>query len=155
MTNFFNYRIDSSLEEIKLNKNVQKIEAEAFAGCKLFTTLTSNQKLTDIDKTSFNNSGLNLIYGYKDTYTQTYAQDNNIPFIDIEEQVVPEIFVGDVNGDGKVNIQDLMNLMYYISGMTDLNENLRANADINKDGKINIQDLMRLMYYISGKITEL
>lgn len=96
-----------------------------------------------------------MIYGYKDTETQTYAQDNNIPFIDIEEQVVPEIFIGDVNGDGKVNIQDLMKLMYYISGMTDINENSKANADINKDGKINIQDLMRLMYYISGKITEL
>ena len=61
----------------------------------------------------------------------------------------------DIKKNKKVNIQDLMKLMYYISGMTDLNENSSANSDINKDGKINIQDLMRLMYYISGKITEL
>lgn len=52
--------------------------------------------------------------------------------------------IGDVNGDGKVNLTDITSVVSYILGndTSELNINL---ADVNKDGKINISDVTCLV----------
>ena len=52
---------------------------------------------------------------------------------------------GDVNGDGKVNILDLMQVAQYIVGVEGA-----SGADVNGDGKTNILDLMAIAQYIVG-----
>ena len=53
--------------------------------------------------------------------------------------------VADVNGDGKVNIIDLMQIAQYIVGVEGA-----SGADVNGDGKANILDLMLVAQYIVG-----
>ncbi len=53
--------------------------------------------------------------------------------------------VADVNGDGKVNIIDLMQIAQYIVGVEGA-----SGADVNGDGKMNILDLMLVAQYIVG-----
>ncbi len=53
--------------------------------------------------------------------------------------------IADVNGDGKVNILDLMQFAQYIAGVEGT-----SGADVNGDGKANILDLMAIAQYIVG-----
>lgn len=53
--------------------------------------------------------------------------------------------LADVNGDGKVNVVDLMQIAQYVVGVEGTN-----GADVNGDGKMNILDLMLIAQYIVG-----
>ena len=57
----------------------------------------------------------------------------------------PENYIlGDVNGDGSVNVQDIVLTVNMILGTIDSN----SNADINNDGGINIQDVILIINII-------
>ena len=55
---------------------------------------------------------------------------------------------GDVNGDGKVNLRDVIRLNQYVAGWkVTVVEN---STDINGDGKVNLRDVIRLNQYVAG-----
>ncbi len=61
----------------------------------------------------------------------------------------PQYLKGDINHDGYVNINDIMQIVNHILGMavTDFDENL---ADFNQDGDINVIDVMEVVLVILG-----
>jgi cysteine-rich repeat protein len=52
-------------------------------------------------------------------------------------------YIADLNGDGKVNLEDFSILLYYWGTSTPL-------ADLNGDGKVDLQDLSIMLYYWTG-----
>ncbi len=60
---------------------------------------------------------------------------------------LPEVLPGDLNGDGKIDVADLIRLKKYIAGDS---VELKTSGDLNDDGDINIADLIRLKKYIAG-----
>ena len=54
---------------------------------------------------------------------------------------------GDVNGDGRVNGFDLIQLRKYLAGMEA--EFIDVNANVNGDDKVSILDLIRLRHYLA------
>ena len=68
----------------------------------------------------------------------------------IEVTASSDIKYGDVNGDGKVNGQDLVRLRKYLNGE---NVDIGPGANVNGDaeGKVNGQDLIRLRKYLNGE----
>ena len=54
------------------------------------------------------------------------------------------ISCGDINNDGVVNIEDLVQIVNYITGDGDLNEDQLCRADINGDGYVDLLDLVTL-----------
>ncbi len=68
----------------------------------------------------------------------------------IVEDVEVVILKGDVNGDGKITITDLVMLHLTISGVSTFDEFVNRNADLNGDGKISITDLVMLHLLIAG-----
>jgi hypothetical protein len=58
---------------------------------------------------------------------------------------------GDGNGDGKVDILDLVRLRKYI--MRDTSDIDSANSDVTGDGLVNSQDLVRMRKYLAGDPT--
>ena len=57
--------------------------------------------------------------------------------------------LGDVNGDGVVNIQDVVRLLNHVN-----KRNVFADAshcDINQDGIVNIQDVVRLLNHVNKR----
>ena len=55
--------------------------------------------------------------------------------------------LGDVNGDGKVNIQDVIRLLNHVNKSDVFAD--ASHCDINQDGKINIQDVIRLLNHVN------
>ncbi|MDE5948856.1 MAG: dockerin type I repeat-containing protein, partial [Prevotella sp.] len=60
------------------------------------------------------------------------------------ERALPTDMLGDVNGDGRINIQDVAMLTGYINGRR-YDSFIKKNADINGDGRINIADVALLV----------
>ena len=59
--------------------------------------------------------------------------------------------IGDVNGNGKIDINDVVKTAAHIKARKLLSEKGMKAADINADGKINITDLTLLAAHIKGK----
>ena len=58
--------------------------------------------------------------------------------------------LGDVSGDGVINVLDLMYLANYFAKGETIN---KENADVNKDGSLDVRDLMFLANVFAGKET--
>ena len=56
---------------------------------------------------------------------------------------------GDVNGDGRRNVSDIMLIVNYILGQTSEDFNTIV-ADLNNDGNVNVSDIMILVNIILG-----
>jgi len=56
---------------------------------------------------------------------------------------------GDVNGDGKVNVGDIMAVINVMAGVG--GEAEKAAADINGDGAVNVGDIMAVINIMAGK----
>lgn len=65
-----------------------------------------------------------------------------------------ETLLGDVNGDTKINVADLIKLRSYILHTVTEDEISKTNADVNGDTKINVADLIQIRSYILHIITE-
>ena len=64
------------------------------------------------------------------------------------------VVLGDTNGDGKANINDIMQINKHRLNINQLDGEYNAAGDVNKDGTINIQDILELNKYRLKKITE-
>ncbi len=73
---------------------------------------------------------------------------------DGEEVPVTEAALGDVTGDGVINVNDVMLLFQYANKQTSALAYASA-ADVTGDGVINVNDVMRLFQYANKQITSL
>lgn len=62
--------------------------------------------------------------------------------------------VGDVNGDGKVDLTDARLAMQHYNGIKTLDAAQQKRADTNGDNKVNLIDVKRIMQYYNGEIEE-
>lgn len=62
------------------------------------------------------------------------------------------VLLGDVNGDGVVNINDALLIARYTAGLNPSPFNIAA-ADVNKDGATNINDALLIARYTAGLIS--
>ncbi|MCD8017486.1 MAG: dockerin type I repeat-containing protein [Oscillospiraceae bacterium] len=68
----------------------------------------------------------------------------------------PEYTLGDVNGDGAVDIKDVTALARYVVGIVEISDTtLLGNADVNQDEAVDIKDVMLLARYVAGIIDTL
>ena len=65
----------------------------------------------------------------------------------------PIAFLGDANGDGAVNMKDVLTLRKQIAGMTVFCH--VENADVNEDGDFNMKDVLMLRKFLANIIDKL
>ena len=63
--------------------------------------------------------------------------------------------VGDINGDGYINSNDVLAIRSALISETELFETQRKNGDVNADGELTEQDAKIILRYITGDITKL
>ena len=59
--------------------------------------------------------------------------------------------IGDVNGDGKLSIGDVTNLINVLLVGDNLSADSDVNCDVNCDGKVSIGDVSALIEILLGK----
>lgn len=62
----------------------------------------------------------------------------------------PEYDLGDVNGDGTIDIEDAVAVIQHINGITPLTDEQEERADVSKDKNIDIDDAVTLISFVNG-----
>ena len=100
---------------------------------------------TSINEPEFNSNGL-----------QIFLQENNVDFEKIMIEHLddsPDIYFGDVDLNGTIDVTDLTDLSLALLGDKELNVAQQKAADVDADGAVTLADLARLRQYLSKKIT--
>ncbi|GHU54058.1 hypothetical protein FACS1894132_08070 [Clostridia bacterium] len=163
VTSIVNYAFYNctSLTSIVIPDSVTSIGGYAFENCTSLTSIVIPNSVTSIGYSAFYYCENLTIYGYKDSYAETYAIENNIPFADISEFVDPEpeptIVYGDIDLDGEIGkIADVVLLGKHVSAKLILTGQALINADCDtRDSSINVADLQALIKYMLKQISEL
>lgn len=75
------------------------------------------------------------------------------PCVAIFEPVDPTLILGDVDGDGKVSIDDVTDIQKHLANMVDFTDEQEAIADVDNDGKVTIDDVTLIQKYLAGMIS--
>ena len=62
----------------------------------------------------------------------------------------PDVMLGDVTGDGTVDLSDATALFFHVNGLSTLTGDKLAAADMNADGEVSLSDATALFYQING-----
>ena len=141
----------TSLETIEIPENVWLMNRYAFFGCTSLKSVIIPKSVTKIYPKAvgyINEETVEkdfVIYGYRNTEAQRYANENNIKFVPLDKDLL-----GDVDLNGEVNIFDVTLVQLYSAQSTTLTDEQLANADVNGDGYVNIFDATAIQLMLAG-----
>lgn len=129
----------TSLETVNIPDGVKEIKEVAFAGCTSLTSITIPKSVTTIDTTAFRSTPLETIYGYKDSYAQQFATENDITFIAL---------------DGELPECDL-----YVSSASTVQSNIVDGDEVSFRATVrnlseNTSTAYNVSFYINGQLIE-
>ena len=160
-----------SLTDVTIPDSVEKIYS-SFYMCKSLVSVTIPEKVTEVNGFSDCSSltGVTLPAGVKEIYPGAFYNceyletvyfrgteeqwndimiyDGNDPLLNAKLVFVsdaPYNDASDVNGDGKVNAKDVVDLMKAVVSGEAIDP---ATADLTDDGKVNAKDVIALMKYV-------
>ncbi len=134
----------TSLEEATLPANLQTIGDWAFGNCTALAYLEIPRSVTEIEDTAFFGDE-NLTLGvWLDSYAHTFAKENGCAY-----RLLDPVTLGDANGDGFVNINDVTALQQHLAELQELSDLGAKAADINMDNKLEIEDATTLQMFLA------
>lgn len=77
-----------NLTSITIPDSITSIEESAFSGCCNLKNIKIPNSVTNIEESAFSDCDNLIIYGYKDSYAETYANKEFIQFRDINNQTL-------------------------------------------------------------------
>ena len=153
-----------SLQEIEIPTGTKEISPEVFYNCLALEKAVIPSTVEEIGYDAFVQTDPDgeyswsskpieklTIYGMEGSTAQTYAENNDIPFVALSEDPTTgttdsEVHYGDVDMNGSVSLSDVIVINQYIlnSGI-ELNEQQRRNADINVNDQVDPFDALNIL----------
>jgi murein DD-endopeptidase MepM/ murein hydrolase activator NlpD len=65
---------------------------------------------------------------------------------------VPTTKLGDITGNGNINVEDVTLTMQHVLGLKILTDDQKKAADVNGDGKVDVRDVVLIMRFVLGLI---
>ena len=143
----------SNLKEVKIEEGVSWIDDYAFEYCTSLEKAEIPRSVDYIGEDVFLGSDNIVIYGYRDSQAEIYANKNNIPFTSIGNSSQFSI-LGDVDGDGIITSADSLLILrqsVQLENFDDLHLNL---ADVDNDGSVTSADALEVLRYSVGLPTK-
>ena len=134
----------SSLTTVNIADGLQSIGRIAFGNCTSLSYVNIPESVTAIDPTAFYNDPDLTLGVWFGSYGYEYAKAQNIPFI-----LLDEVKLGDANGDGSVNINDVTQIQRHLAELESLEGIYLHAADANQDGTLDISDATTLQMYLA------
>lgn len=134
----------TSLSSVTLNDNIVRIGSYAFDGCSSLNYIEIPATVTDISSSAFRNIDeltLGVWYG---TAGYDYAKAQNIPYV-----LLDGALLGDVNGDGIVNINDVTAIQQHLAEYVFLEGISLHAADADQNGEVKIDDATLLQEFLA------
>lgn len=75
-----------------------------------------------------------------------------VPYFYIDQNIAVDIYYGDLNGDGKADVNDATLIQKYLVTIETFDEDQMEIADVNHDGKISISDATQIQLIAAGYI---
>lgn len=135
----------TSLTEFTVPDSVNTISDFAFSGCTSLAKVVIPKAVKNIAPNAFSKCDNLTIYGYSNSYAETYAEENGINFVALDKKTL----YGDVNLDGKIDVNDVTLLQRYIAGESVLTDDAVKSADFYKDRIIDVLDVTAIQTFIA------
>lgn len=135
----------TALSEVTLSDTVTEYGNYVFYNCASLKSMIVPRAITSIADTAFSGADSIKLYCFKDSYAHSFAESKGISYVLFQ--------TGDVNLDGKVDINDATVIQRYIAGHTDLSDSALSLADVNGDGAVMITDATELQKVLVGLVT--
>ena len=123
----------SGLKSVKLGNGIYSLGDRAFANCTNLESIVIPEEIKYISNSAFLGCEKLTIYGYKDSYAETYAKKNDIQFIAFYVK-------GDIDLDGEVTIQDVTLMQRYCADEIETIEAPVNYVDVDGNDSIDIND---------------
>ena len=143
----------TSLQKVTVNGNIQQIGSAVFMNCENLKSINIPKSVESIGNDVFEFCDNVTIKCYENSYAHEYAKTNGINY----SLIFDEREFGDINNDGKVDVNDVTHLQRYIAGFTDesgapiIPDSDLGYADITDDGTIDSRDVTALQMILTNK----
>lgn len=134
----------TSLVNAELPEGVERINAWAFANCTSLEYVNIPSTVSFISDYAFNGDSTLTLGVWYGTAGYDYAIVQNIPYV-----LLDGIKLGDVSGDGSVNINDVTTIQRYLAELETLEGIYLHAADANQDGTVDISDATIIQMYLA------
>ena len=134
----------ANIKSVVIEDSVTSIGSYAFYKCTGLTSVIIPDSVTSIGWSAFKGCTGLTIYGVPGSAAEQYANDNGFTFIEYVDAAI-----GDMTGDGKVNVRDVTAMQRHLAGLEGLTDDRLALADVNTDGKVTIDDVTLLQRYLA------
>lgn len=139
---------NSKVTKVTVADGVEYIGPANFVFCSELTEVYIPESVTEISEKAFKKNQANLVIsGFEGSYAESYAEMLGIEFKAVRAS---DDSLGDVNGDGKLNVRDATAIQKHLARVTELDESELSVADFNEDGRVNVKDATAIQKFIAG-----
>ena len=150
----------SSLKKIVIPEGVTHIKEAAFLDCKEMKCITLPKTMQEIEEIAI---GYDMaqkgqephvkdvfsIRGYQNTVAESYAKENDIAFVSLDD--IADRAMGDCDGDGKITIMDATDIQLALCSGETVRDEVLDYSDIDKNGRLEISDAT----YVQRSVVEI
>ena len=133
-----------ALKSVRLSAYLTSIKSRAFAGCTSLEYLELPDTLNSIAANAFDRCDNITLGVWYDSYVYNFAVDNKISYI-----LLDGVKLGDVNGDGSVNINDVTTIQRTLAELESLEGIYLYAADTNRDTMVDISDATAVQMFLA------